>query len=157
MSRSTLSLLNKARVSRRAVLVGLFATAAGSALVACASNGSAAPSTPNTSTETDATGGSTVVVTMNDQYRFVPDTITIAKGTTVEWKNTSASPHTVTDDSSKAQNKANAVLPGGAEPWDSEVIDPGKSFKHTFTVAGDYTYFCIPHESMGMVGKIKVT
>ncbi|HEX5415920.1 MAG TPA: multicopper oxidase domain-containing protein, partial [Chloroflexota bacterium] len=26
----------------------------------------------------------------------------------------------------------------------------------TFTVAGDYTYFCIPHESTGMVGKIEV-
>ncbi len=165
MNASFLNLLNSTRLSRRRVIVGIAVATAGTALVACASNGAAAPSTPQTSSQTsnnsttgsDTSGGASVVVTMNDQYRYVPDTITIAKGTTVEWKNTSASPHTVTDDPSKAQNSADAVLPAGAEPWDSGLIDPGKSFKRTFTVAGDYTYFCIPHESMGMVGKIKVT
>jgi plastocyanin len=165
VSESFFNVLNSTRLSRRTIIVGILAATAGSALAACASNGAAAPSTPRTSTQatSNSTGGSagasgaSVVVTMNDQYRYVPDTITIAKGTTVEWKNTSASPHTVTDDPSKAQNSADAVLPSGAEPWDSGLIDPGKSFTRTFTVSGDYTYFCIPHESMGMVGKIKVT
>jgi len=154
-----------ARASRRTVLFAIVTAAAGSVVVGCASSGAAAPSATkppaqagsDTTTKAAESSGSTVVVTMNDQFRYVPETITIAKGTTVEWKNTSASPHTVTDDPSKAQNKANAVLPSGAEPWDSEMIDPGKSYTHTFTVAGDYTYFCIPHESLGMVGKIKVT
>jgi len=164
VSESFFNVLNSTRLSRRTIIVGILAATAGSALAACASNGAAAPSTPRTTTQatSSSTGGSagasgaSVVVTMNDQYRYVPDTITIAKGTTVEWKNTSASVHTVTDDPSKAQNKDHAQLPSGADPWDSGTIDPGKSFTRTFTVAGEYTYFCVPHESLGMIGKISV-
>ena len=37
------------------------------------------------------------------------------------------------------------------------VADPGKSFKVTFTVPGEYAYFCIPHETVGMVAKLTVT
>ncbi len=33
---------------------------------------------------------------------------------------------------------------------------PGQSWKHKFTVPGDYTYFCIPYEKDGMVGHIDV-
>lgn len=46
-------------------------------------------------------------------------------------------------------------IPADAEPFDSGVIDAG-SFEHTFEVPGTYDYYCIPHESMGMVGRIVV-
>lgn len=52
--------------------------------------------------------------------------------------------------------QVNAALPNGAQPWDSGMINPGQTYRRTFTVAGQYSYFCIPHESMGMVGKIVV-
>ncbi|MCL5279758.1 MAG: plastocyanin/azurin family copper-binding protein [Planctomycetes bacterium] len=29
-------------------------------------------------------------------------------------------------------------------------------FQHTFEVPGTYVYFCLPHEAMGMVGKVTV-
>ena len=79
------------------------------------------------------------------------------KGSTVTWINTSQVVHTVTDDPSKAINKSDAVLPSGAQPFDSGSISAGASSSHTFDVPGRYTYFCIPHESLGMVGHITVT
>jgi plastocyanin len=97
------------------------------------------------------------VVKMTDQYKFDPATLTIPKGTTVEWQVAGTQPHTVTDDPSKAMDKSHTVLPAGADPWDSGMLNPGQSFKHTFTVAGEYSYICIPHEAMGMIGKITVT
>lgn len=93
---------------------------------------------------------------MNDQLRFDPDNLTIPKGATVTWKNVAQVPHTATDDPAKAGNKANAVLPNGAEPWDSGLIPGGESWSRTFDVSGTYTYFCIPHEAAGMVGRITV-
>jgi plastocyanin len=53
-------------------------------------------------------------------------------------------------------NKGDAVLPDGAQPWDSGIITGGQTYSHTFDVAGQYSYFCIPHEALGMVGKITV-
>jgi plastocyanin len=106
-----------------------------------------------------AAGGAPAAVTvqMNDQNRYVPASITVAKGTTVTWQNVGSVAHTVTDDPSKAVNPADAVLPSGAQPFDSGLINGGQSWSYTFTVPGAYTYFCIPHELLGMVGKITVT
>jgi plastocyanin len=116
----------------------------------------AAPVAP-TPAPTAVPAATTTIVKMTDDYKFNPASITIPKGTTVEWQGTGAQPHTVTDDPAKAMDKSHTVLPSGAEPWDSGLLNPGQSFKHTFTVAGDYAYICIPHEAMGMVGKITVT
>jgi plastocyanin len=104
-----------------------------------------------------AAGGQGSTVNMSDSLKYDPETLTIPKGATVTWKNTSAVTHTATDDPSKAQNMANAVLPTGAKPWDSGDIDPGKSWSYTFDTPGQYTYFCIPHEASGMVGHITVS
>ncbi|MFC7044722.1 plastocyanin/azurin family copper-binding protein [Halobacteriaceae archaeon GCM10025711] len=46
-------------------------------------------------------------------------------------------------------------IPDGAEAFDSGVISEG-AFEHTFDVAGTYDYYCIPHEGVGMVGRIVV-
>ncbi len=93
---------------------------------------------------------------MTDQNTFDPATVTIAKGGTVTWKNVSSTQHTSTDDPSKAVNKSDASLPAGAQPWDSGLLNPGQTFSHTFTVAGTYKYFCIPHETLGMLGTVNV-
>ena len=74
-----------------------------------------------------------------DHHAFAPAALTIAVGTTVIWKNADDTPHTVTDKS------------GG---FRSEGLDTGDSFSHTFTTAGDYTYFCSLHPFM--VGEIVV-
>ena len=41
----------------------------------------------------------TTLVVINDSYQFVPDTVTIDHGTTIEWKNESSQYHLVQADS----------------------------------------------------------
>ena len=43
--------------------------------------------------------------------------------------------------------------------WDSGMIEGGSggTFSFTFEEPGTYDYFCIPHESMGMIGSVTVT
>jgi plastocyanin len=72
---------------------------------------------------------------------FQPKNISIAIGVnnTVTWTNDDDVVHTVHSD-----------LP----EFDSLFLDPGKSFTHTFTRPGTYTYHCDPHP--WMVGRIIV-
>jgi plastocyanin len=136
-------------------------------VAACApSNTATPPAVPVATAGTGANSATTAstsaapmaaTVTMSDALRFEPATLTVAKGATVTWRNTSATMHTVTDDPSKAGNKADAALPPGAQPWDSGNIDPGQTFQHTFDTPGSYKYFCTPHEAAGMVATITVT
>ena len=72
---------------------------------------------------------------------FNPSSLTVAKGTTVTWKNNDNVVHTSTAD-------------GG--DWDTGNIAAGSSKGVTFNTAGTYTYHCIYHESMGMTGTIIV-
>ena len=95
-------------------------------------------------------------VTLNDSNRFQPMSLTVPKGATVSWNNAGQTTHTVTADPAKAMNKADAVLPTGAEAWDSGSVAGGQSFSRTFGVPGTYTYFCLPHESIGMVATLIV-
>lgn len=100
---------------------------------------------------------SPVVVHMTDEMRFVPEQITIKVGQTVEWVSEADAPaHTVSTDPDKAFDPDHVAFPKGAKPFDSGVIKAGKSFRHTFTVAGVYRYVCLPHEDM-MRGEITVT
>ncbi len=74
------------------------------------------------------------------------------------FRNTSAAvEHTATCDPAEASNPDNVSLPANATAWDSGVVPAGGQFSHTFTVAGQYRYFCIPHELQGMLGTINVS
>lgn len=102
--------------------------------------------------------GKTVVVTMTDKPpQYHPETLKIPVGTTVEWDNNAKTLHDVTTDASSAQNPADVKLPPGAKPFDSGFMQPGATFKYTFTAPGEYTYICIPHEKDHMVGHLVVT
>ncbi len=96
------------------------------------------------------------VVEMTADLRFVPQTVTIQAGETVEWRNASPMAHTVTADPAKAGDPAHVALPEGAQPFDSGFVQPGGSYRHRFEVPGTYRYFCIPHEAAGMVGTVEV-
>lgn len=87
---------------------------------------------------------------------FQPSRVTISAGQTVEWKNTSGDPHTVTLAPDKAVVAADAALPRNAQPFDSGTIGAGMTFSHTFTVPGTYRYYCTLHEGNGMVGEVIV-
>lgn len=97
---------------------------------------------------------------MTTRLRFEPAEVTVKRGETITWVNNSPIPHTTTGDPDKNPVKKTrpelAHLPPGAEGWDSGLLNEGQSFSHTFTVAGEYKYFCIPHILSGMLGKITV-
>lgn len=100
--------------------------------------------------------GEGAVVEMNDELKFIPETLTIKAGDTVTWRNTGKTRHTVTADPIKARNQESARLPEGVQPWDAGDITRGQSWSHRFDVPGEYTYFCNPHELAGMVATIVV-
>ncbi|MGH2467646.1 MAG: cupredoxin domain-containing protein [Candidatus Limnocylindrales bacterium] len=139
-------------LTRRQLLVAGLASAGALVLAACG-----ASSSPSASASSGgAGGGSTTTVKMTDALKFDPATISIKVGDTVHWDNAASISHSSTDDPSKAATASDAKLPSGAQPWDSGLLNPGQTFDHQFTVAGQYDYFCIPHESAGMLGHITV-
>ena len=98
--------------------------------------------------------------------RFLPASLEVSVGTTVIWANTGARAHTVTAYEDRIPEEADFFASGG---FDSEeaarqawfdgadgAIYSYETFEHTFEVPGRYTYFCIPHESGGMVGTVTV-
>lgn len=99
-------------------------------------------------------------------HAFAPVELTIDRGTTVTWKNTSSRGHTVTAydgglpegaayfASGDYPNQAAAV-----EAWYDHFggrMEPGDTFSHTFEVAGTHEYYCVPHEAGGMIGSVVV-
>jgi len=110
-----------------------------------------------TSARAPAESGKTgAIVAITDSFRFDPDTVTIHAGETVEWVNRSHFRHTVTDDPKMAGQAEDAALPAGAEAFSSQEIPPAGSYRRTLSVPGTYRYFCMPHEGIGMLGKIIV-
>jgi plastocyanin len=99
----------------------------------------------------------TVEVKMTDTPpKFVPETVTIHKGDTVEWINNAASLHSVTTNPAVAQDPKDVSLPAGAKPFDSGFMTPGAKWSYTFTVPGTYKYLCLPHEKDHMIGIVVV-
>ncbi len=96
------------------------------------------------------------MVHMTNALTYVPARVTITAGQSVVWMNTSSMIHTVTADPSLAKDPSHVQLPAGARPFNSGDIVPGGTFRHTFDVPGTYVYFCIPHETLGMIGRITV-
>ena len=63
--------------------------------------------------------------------KFSPATIEIKKGDTVEWKNDDITPHTAT-----------------SAAFDSGSIASDAGWRHTFTQAGSFPYYCTFHPEM---------
>jgi plastocyanin len=80
---------------------------------------------------------------------FDPADVTVARGATVRWINTSQEEHTVTSGASSSP----ADHPGQA--FDRSLA-PGQTFDRTFATPGTYPYFCRPHERFGMRGTVTV-
>jgi plastocyanin len=87
--------------------------------------------------------GQEVTVRMEDNF-FDQANITVEPGTTVTWVQSGNNPHTTTS--------YDGI-------WDSGIIEGGSggTFSYTFEEPGRYDYFCIPHESMGMIGSVTVS
>jgi plastocyanin len=74
------------------------------------------------------------------QFRFSPDLIEVAVGTTVTWTNQDGAQHSVTRQ-------------GGG--FDSGLFQQGGTFSYTFDQPGTYDYVCTRHSSMQ--GSVKVS
>lgn len=95
----------------------------------------------------------TVIMVNN---RFIPASLTIRRGDSVQFINRSRTGHTVTAHPAFATRRSHFKLPPGVNPFHSGNIPPGRGHGRTFLVAGPYKYFCVPHQNMGMIGKILV-
>ena len=132
----------------------LSCVAVGLALTAVAVADASAP--PRAQRSSAKRPAAVVVKTIGNELTFVPATVVIKQGETVEWQNLSTQLHTVTADALKATSKADVVLPKGAAPFDSGYMKPGQNYTHRFTVRGTYRYVCTLHEVQGMKGEIVV-
>jgi len=85
------------------------------------------------------------VVEMGNNY-FDPIGLYVEPGTTVRFE-IAAGTHSATAYEDR--------IPSDADTFDSGIISEG-AFEYTFEKPGTYDYYCIPHKSVGMVGRIVV-
>ena len=93
------------------------------------------------------------MVTEGSEYFNDPVGLHVLPGTTIRFLNESDM-HTATTYCEEFGKERR--IPEGAECWDSGMLAPGESFEVTLTVEGVYDYYCLPHEALGMVGRIIV-
>ncbi len=79
-------------------------------------------------------------ITVED-FNFRPSNLNVLVGDTIIWSWVSGE-HTTTSD----------IIPAGADSWDHIVDFSTADFVYIVAVPGTYTYYCIPHQSMGMTG-----
>ncbi|MGH8201133.1 MAG: cupredoxin domain-containing protein [Steroidobacteraceae bacterium] len=72
---------------------------------------------------------------MIHNHAFMPDKLTVHRGTTVTWINRDNDAHTVTSSA-------------GPEKFQSPGLDTGEKFAFIFKKAGTYQYFCSVHPYM---------
>jgi plastocyanin len=119
-----------------------------------------ATTTAGTQTTTDdGAGGQANTIGMytdETDYYFDPIGLFVESGTTVTWVNESGV-HSATAYVPGTGGAEVRRIPEGAEGWDSGTIsEAGGTFEHTFETAGTYDYFCTPHKTLEMVGRIVV-
>jgi plastocyanin len=134
------------RLDRRATLAVLGASLVGS-LTGCLSS----PSFPDAD----------IIAGADSRNVFEPAELRVQVGESVTWgfasggHNVCCRPHDNDDASLPADAKGFASY-GPDESPEESLVPRGDTYEHTFDVAGQYDYVCIPHESSGMTGTIHV-
>ncbi|MEM1367891.1 MAG: plastocyanin [Cyanobacteria bacterium P01_H01_bin.15] len=83
------------------------------------------------------------------QLKFVPESLTVKPGDTVEWVMNKLAPHNVVFEAAAAKGLSHDQLS----------FNSGETFSVTIPKdlpAGTYSYFCQPHRGAGMVAKLVV-
>jgi len=70
--------------------------------------------------------------------------INVTIGDTVTWTNHDVIPHTVTSGTGPSDPNKGKEFDSGL----STLLQPGKTFSHKFTRAGEFPYFCQLHPAM---------
>ncbi|MBP2029103.1 plastocyanin [Methanohalophilus levihalophilus] len=84
-------------------------------------------------TEDEEEPAGVVVEVAIEDFKFVPESVTITTGDTVMWTNFDSAPHTAT---------------GNEGEFDSGTLQTDESFSFTFEEAGSFDYICTIHPSM---------
>jgi len=112
--------------------------------------------------ETEMSDGGGLRVEMTDGLNFAPAELTVAVGDTVVWETTGSVAHSVTAYESELPDGGSYFASGGFESesaaregYPEGSVEQDETFSHTFETAGEFAYFCLPHES-GMRGTIIV-
>jgi plastocyanin len=86
--------------------------------------------------------GEVTEVVLNN-FAFSAPTVTIDRGESVRWRNSTATFHTVTPDGHQAfgARQTNAA---------------DQTFETRFDTPGRYRYYCEPHRALGMTGEVIV-
>lgn len=101
------------------------------AIVSCAAG--TPVSSPTTQPTTPPSPQQTSVPISISNFAYTPPTIEITSGTRVAWTNNDSVVHTVTSND---------------KVFDSGNMSRNATFSFTFTTAGTYEYYCIPHPYM---------
>jgi plastocyanin len=103
--------------------------------------------------QTDAVADTVVIDvygTMEDS-RFDPEVAHAEPGSVILFR-VHEGVHTVT--AYHPANRRDLAIPDGAEPFDSGTLQAGDEWTLRLTAAGEYNYYCRPHERMGHTGRI---
>lgn len=143
-------------MERRQVLKagGLAATAGLTALAGCSSSNPDANGDTDTPSNDDS--NTVLMVTEGDDYYFDPIGLFVESGETVTFELDSGN-HSATAYKNGNGQASVTRIPDGADAFDSGILsEQGATFEHTFEMTGTYDYFCSPHKSLDMIGRIVV-
>ncbi len=100
---------------------------------------------------------------MESGQSFEPQVLTVSVNESVTFVSESSDAHTVTAYEDELPDGASYFASGGFESEDEArddiaggLLSSGESFEVKFDTEGTYHYFCVPHESSGMTGRIVV-
>lgn len=146
-------------MKRRTFLTGLTGGAIAGTTVArgapTAGGGSNETGGGGSSPQTHTVGMYTTGPDARGNVYFDPIGLYVNPGDTVKWVVESGKHSTTSYTPDNPIYGGPSLVPDGAQSWDSGVLSTqGASFSRTFTVKGTYDYYCIPHKSLGMVGRI---
>lgn len=103
-----------------------------------------------------------VVGMVTPDNTFEPATVTVGVGKRVGWINDSEWGHTVTAYEDGISDEAAFFTTGeydteraARDAWPDGELEAGETYEHTFEVAAEYDYFCVPYEDE-MVGTVIV-
>ncbi len=106
--------------------------------------------------ETEESGETVDMVTEGQEYYFDPIGLHIEPGTTVTFNNHSGS-HSATAYVDGLEGAETTRIPDGGPEFNTGILtQEGATEEVTFETEGTYDYFCIPHKTLGMVGRIVV-
>jgi len=98
----------------------------------------------------------TVTVRMTAAHAFEPRVVTVRPGDEVLWTNDDRAVHSVVGDPWLALHRIDVEPPAPPEPFHSEDLGPGRSYRRTFELEGVYRYVCPHYEEEGMNGTVLV-